>query len=58
MRAMRGDPPAGRDFFVGRDDELDVLRNLLTSLSAGTGGAVEKNVDFIWSMNDERCKWT
>jgi DNA-binding CsgD family transcriptional regulator/tetratricopeptide (TPR) repeat protein len=28
------------DFFAGRDDELTVLRNLLTGLAAGTGAAV------------------
>jgi len=31
---------AASDFFAGRDDELAVLRNLLTGLAAGVGGAV------------------
>ncbi len=32
--------PSGRDFFAGRDDELAVLRNLLTQLTAGIGGVL------------------
>ena len=40
MSALRTGPPARSDFFVGRDDELTVLRNMLTGLAAGVGGAV------------------
>jgi ABC-type transport system involved in cytochrome c biogenesis ATPase subunit len=40
MSAPRAGLPAQRDFFDGRDDELAVLRNLLTGLAAGAGGAV------------------
>jgi predicted ATPase len=37
---MRAGLNAESDFFAGRDDELTVLRNLLTKLAAGVGSAV------------------
>ena len=40
MSAPRTGPPAQSDFLAGRDDELTVLRNMLTGLAAGVGGAV------------------
>ena len=40
MSAPRTGPPAQSDFLAGRDDELTVLRNLLTGLAAGVGGTV------------------
>jgi DNA-binding CsgD family transcriptional regulator len=40
MSAPRTGPPAQSDFLAGRDDELAVLRHLLTELAAGVGGAV------------------
>src|ERR1700761_9567610 len=40
MSAPRTGPPAPSDFLAGRDDELAVLRHLLTELAAGVGGAV------------------
>src|ERR1700728_4972417 len=40
VSALRTGPPAQSDFFAGRDEELTVLRNLLTGLAAGVGGAV------------------
>ncbi len=40
MSTPRTGPPAQSDFLAGRDDELTVLRNLLTGLAAGVGGAV------------------
>src|ERR1700722_19745461 len=40
VSAPRTGPPAQSDFLAGRDDELAVLRHLLTELAAGVGGAV------------------
>jgi DNA-binding CsgD family transcriptional regulator len=40
MSALRAGLNAESDFFAGRDDELTVLRNLLTKLAAGVGSAV------------------
>jgi DNA-binding CsgD family transcriptional regulator/tetratricopeptide (TPR) repeat protein len=40
MSAPRTESPRKGDFFAGRDDELGVLRNLLTRLAGGAGGAV------------------
>ena len=40
MSALRAESPGASDFFAGRGDELAVLRNLLTRLAAGAGGAV------------------
>jgi DNA-binding CsgD family transcriptional regulator len=40
MSAPRAQSLAASGFFAGRDDELTVLRNLLTGLASGVGGAV------------------
>jgi DNA-binding CsgD family transcriptional regulator len=40
MNGFRAESPGPSDFFAGRDDELAALRNLLTRLAAGIGGAV------------------
>src|SRR6185312_3717299 len=40
MSVPRTEPRADSDFFAGRDDELTVLRNLLSRLAAGVGSAV------------------
>jgi DNA-binding CsgD family transcriptional regulator/tetratricopeptide (TPR) repeat protein len=40
MSAPRTESLAESEYFVGRDDELAVLRNLLTRLAAGVGNAV------------------
>jgi DNA-binding CsgD family transcriptional regulator/tetratricopeptide (TPR) repeat protein len=40
MSTSRTESLAESDFFAGRDDELTVLRNLLTKLAAGVGSAV------------------
>jgi DNA-binding CsgD family transcriptional regulator len=40
MSTPRRKSSAERDFFAGRDDELTVLRSLVTVLAGGVGGAV------------------